>query len=195
MKHSHRHKHKRNAKDGFTIIEILIVLAIAGLIMMILFLAVPALQRSARNTQRRHLVGMAAAQMDEYFASHGASYPNDPATMCTFIKNLELQTGTQKACSPSFAGGKSCVLVIGTKYDTCYHNLNSSHAYFGPEDEVSIQLGHWCNQGGGYNSAEAGSPITAGVGGGAPPHELRRYAVWTRLEGTRDPFCIDNYAN
>lgn len=39
-------------QEGFTIIEVLIVLAIAGLIMLIVFLAVPALQRNSRNTQR-----------------------------------------------------------------------------------------------------------------------------------------------
>lgn len=44
-------KLKENQK-GFTIIEVLIVLAIAGLIMVIVFLAVPALQRNSRNTQR-----------------------------------------------------------------------------------------------------------------------------------------------
>ena len=41
-----------NTKKGFTIIEVLIVLAIAGLILLIVFLAVPALQRNSRNTQR-----------------------------------------------------------------------------------------------------------------------------------------------
>ena len=39
---------------GFTIIEVLIVLAIAGLIMLTVFLAVPSLQRSSRNTQRQN---------------------------------------------------------------------------------------------------------------------------------------------
>lgn len=39
--------------EGFTIIEVLIVLAIAGLILLIVFLAVPALQRNSRNTSRR----------------------------------------------------------------------------------------------------------------------------------------------
>lgn len=38
--------------EGFTIIEVLIVLAIAGLIMLIVFLAVPALQRNQRNSNR-----------------------------------------------------------------------------------------------------------------------------------------------
>jgi prepilin-type N-terminal cleavage/methylation domain-containing protein len=39
-------------RQGFTIIEVMIVLAIAGTILSIVFLAVPALQRGSRNTQR-----------------------------------------------------------------------------------------------------------------------------------------------
>lgn len=46
-------KIKNRKQEGFTIIEVLIVLAIAGLIMLIVFLAVPALQRNSRNTQRQ----------------------------------------------------------------------------------------------------------------------------------------------
>jgi prepilin-type N-terminal cleavage/methylation domain-containing protein len=38
--------------DGFTIIEVMIVLAIAGLIMLVVFLAVPSLQRNSRNEPR-----------------------------------------------------------------------------------------------------------------------------------------------
>lgn len=40
-------------KKGFTIIEVVLVLAIAGLIFLMVFLALPALQRSQRDTQRR----------------------------------------------------------------------------------------------------------------------------------------------
>lgn len=40
--------HKSN--KGFTIIEVMIVLAIAGLIILIVLLAIPALQRNGRNT-------------------------------------------------------------------------------------------------------------------------------------------------
>lgn len=39
--------------EGFTIIEVLIVLAIAGLIMVIIFIAVPTLQRNGRNNGRQ----------------------------------------------------------------------------------------------------------------------------------------------
>ncbi len=48
---------KKNESKGFTIIEVMIVLAIAGLILLIVFLAVPALQRNSRNTQRKTDVG------------------------------------------------------------------------------------------------------------------------------------------
>ncbi len=40
-------------KNGFTIIEVSLVLAVAGLIFMVIFLALPALQRSQRDTERR----------------------------------------------------------------------------------------------------------------------------------------------
>ncbi len=43
---------KKSNQKGFSIIEVLIVLAIAGLIMLIVFLAVPALQRNTRTSQR-----------------------------------------------------------------------------------------------------------------------------------------------
>ena len=41
-------KLKKSDKDGFTIIEVMIVLAIAGLILLIVFLAVPALQLTCK---------------------------------------------------------------------------------------------------------------------------------------------------
>lgn len=43
----------KKSEKGFTIIEVLIVLAIAGLIMVVVFLAVPALQRNQRNSTYR----------------------------------------------------------------------------------------------------------------------------------------------
>lgn len=42
-----------NDNKGFTIIEVVLVLAIAGLIFLMVFLALPALQRGQRDTQRR----------------------------------------------------------------------------------------------------------------------------------------------
>jgi len=55
---------KKN-QSGFTIIEVMIVLAIAGVIMVALFLAVPALQRSSRNNQRAADASSIAAAVNE----------------------------------------------------------------------------------------------------------------------------------
>lgn len=42
-----------NGKNGFTIIEVVLVLAIAGLIFLMVFIALPALQRNQRDTARK----------------------------------------------------------------------------------------------------------------------------------------------
>ena len=62
-------------QKGFTIIEVLIVLAIAGLIMLIVFLAVPALQRSSRNTQRRHDVSAILSAVSEWSNNNNGTLP------------------------------------------------------------------------------------------------------------------------
>ena len=55
---------------GFTIVEVLIVLAIAGVIMLVVFLAVPTLQRNSRNTQRRADVSHLGGVLNEWVGNH-----------------------------------------------------------------------------------------------------------------------------
>jgi prepilin-type N-terminal cleavage/methylation domain-containing protein len=59
-------------KKGFTIIEVVLVLAIAGLIFLAVFIALPALQRNQRNTQRLRDLALIVAQMDT-FRVHNAN--------------------------------------------------------------------------------------------------------------------------
>ena len=66
---------KKSNSKGFTIIEVLIVLAIAGLIMLIVFLAVPALNRNARNTQRRDDVAALMAMFAETLNNNNSTQP------------------------------------------------------------------------------------------------------------------------
>jgi len=66
-------KNLQKTKDqkGFTIIEVLIVLAIAGLILLIVFLAVPALQRNSRDTSRRNDVSRILGATQEVLNNNG----------------------------------------------------------------------------------------------------------------------------
>ena len=63
-------KYKDKKDQGFTIIEVLIVLAIAGLIILIVFLAVPALQRNSRNTQRKEGMSLVVSAFKECLRNH-----------------------------------------------------------------------------------------------------------------------------
>ena len=66
-------------KKGFTIIEVVLVLAIAGLIFMMVFLALPALQRSQRDTQRRDDMARFAAQIAQYQTNNRGTVPDNSA--------------------------------------------------------------------------------------------------------------------
>lgn len=66
-------------KKGFTLIEIVIVLAIAALILIIVFLAVTGAQRSRRDEQRRTDLNRVAAQLETWAGNHNGDYPSQGA--------------------------------------------------------------------------------------------------------------------
>jgi prepilin-type N-terminal cleavage/methylation domain-containing protein len=68
-------KLKKPNSKGFTIIEVMIVLAIAGLILLIVFLAVPALQRNSRNTARKGDVGRVGSAATEFVSNNNGKLP------------------------------------------------------------------------------------------------------------------------
>lgn len=57
---------KHKLYEGFTIIEVVLVLAIAGLIFLMVFLALPALQRSQRDAQRKRDIAVIRAAVENY---------------------------------------------------------------------------------------------------------------------------------
>ncbi len=67
-----RQKYKQ---QGFTIIEVMIVLAIAALIMLLVFLAVPALQRSAANTATREDASRLATGVSSFVSNSNGTMP------------------------------------------------------------------------------------------------------------------------
>lgn len=83
------HKIKNNEK-GFTIIEVLIVLAIAGLIMLVVFLAVPALQRNSRNSQRKGDVQAILGGVSEFSGNNNGKIPATAAEQATVLASVKL---------------------------------------------------------------------------------------------------------
>jgi len=99
--------HKRNRKDskvgkisrtskinkakGFTIIEVMIVLAIAGTIMAIIFLAIPPMQRGLRNRNRGVDAALLITTVNEYYSNNFSTPPpNCTGQACPFWTKQEL---------------------------------------------------------------------------------------------------------
>ncbi len=68
-------KNIQNSKRGFTIIEVVLVLAIAGLIFLMVFTALPALQRSQRDTARRDDLSRFLTQITNYQTNNRGKLP------------------------------------------------------------------------------------------------------------------------
>ena len=84
-------------KRGFTIIEVVLVLAIAGLIFLMVFIALPALQRSQRNTRRRQDMSRILSAFNEYQANNNGRMPDSPTKMDTLVNKYINGGGEQGA--------------------------------------------------------------------------------------------------
>lgn len=88
---------KVEAKKGFTIIEVVLVLAIAGLIFLMVFIALPALQRGQRDTQRRDDVARFMSQINSYQTNNNGNVPGDQAGLTAFgVNYLKINDGEFK---------------------------------------------------------------------------------------------------
>jgi len=72
-------------EKGFTIIEVVLVLAIAGLIFLMVFIALPALQRSQRDTQRKNDMSRLQTAVVNYTNANRGSLPKDEIMNSSFV--------------------------------------------------------------------------------------------------------------
>jgi len=122
---------KRNNRksDGFTIIEVMIVLAIAALILIIVLFAVPTLQRNSRNTTMKNDASSIVGGITTYESDNNGT----PPTVVDGTGSITIATGTTSSptnpekikvngstkvsvvtTAPSAAGSTSGQLPIGT---------------------------------------------------------------------------------
>ncbi|HUC86900.1 MAG TPA: prepilin-type N-terminal cleavage/methylation domain-containing protein [Candidatus Saccharimonadales bacterium] len=76
----------RNNK-GFTLIELVIVLAIAALILAAILLAVTGAQKSRRDSQRKTDLGQISAELEQYGSNNSGNYPATQAAFNTAFKS------------------------------------------------------------------------------------------------------------
>jgi prepilin-type N-terminal cleavage/methylation domain-containing protein len=74
--------------NGFTIIEVVLVLAIAALIFLMIFVALPALQRGQANTARKNDANIIAGAVTSYRTNTNGSLPTTYDQLTSYIDNL-----------------------------------------------------------------------------------------------------------
>lgn len=116
--------HKSNQK-GFTIIEVLIVLAIAGLIMLVVFLAVPALNRNSHNSQKKSDISALIGGVNEYAASHNGAGPT-AADVVTANAKLSILDATKVFYQGTVASAPTTVSAITVAASATALNVDSA---------------------------------------------------------------------
>ena len=107
---------KKDNKKGFTIIEVVLVLAIAGLIFAMVFIALPALQRSQRDHSRENDASVVAAAITKWNSANRNSGTFSEESLRKYVdkldqydKSSELKVATPGA-SMSVAGNEVKVM-------------------------------------------------------------------------------------
>jgi type II secretory pathway pseudopilin PulG len=160
---------------GFTIIEVVLVLAIAGLIFLMVFIALPTLQRNQRDTQRRNIMDRVAAQTQSYMGNNNGNIPmpSTDATWATFRTNY-MQVGTDDFVDPDGRPFVFKVQVTGTTTD--FSTNPTRDADNGANVPIFV-----------YPQGRCDGEVAVSAGTGA----TRRVAFRVKLEGA-GTYCVDN---
>ncbi len=105
----------QQTNKGFTIIEVVLVLAIAGLIFLMVFVALPALQRGQRDTQRRDDVSRVVSQLQSYATNNRGSLPDlSTAANRTSFSDNYLKASAGEFNDPKTGSAYTFVVANGT---------------------------------------------------------------------------------
>lgn len=82
---------KRQQQEGFTIIEVVLVLAIAALIFLMIFVALPALQASQRDTARKNDASIVSSGVTKYVSAKRTPIASDTdeGDLQSYIEDLD----------------------------------------------------------------------------------------------------------
>lgn len=167
-----KYKNNTQSTKGFTIIEVVLVLAIAGLIFLMVFLALPALQRGQRDTQRKNDLSRINTQISNYQSSNRGDVPRTAAKLTG--SGTGFVTKYLKG-SGDTAGSEYKDPSSGDPYTFFYDTSTLPSSATPADNQILYRSGTVCGDDG-----------TAVSGSG------RQYTLRTKLEGQTAPYCIDN---
>ena len=198
---------KRNKSYGFTIIEVIIVLAIVGLIMTIVFISVGEASVARRDSQRKAYANQVLEAMLEFYKNNGAIPGCGTSFGCTgggqdgadrflahYLPDMtDPLTGTQyhttSIVDANDSNGNADAIDDNGKVTTIFYwNNMSSHTVIPGPGQLYIANAHWC-----FTSKPDGFSSNGPIAGTATDNNPRNFAIVFYLEHGGYG-CVDNYA-
>jgi prepilin-type N-terminal cleavage/methylation domain-containing protein len=144
-------------QKGFTIIEVVLVLAIAALIFLMVFIALPALQRNQRDAARKDVLGKVTSAVTTYQSNNRGQQPASGTALQGYVDGTS--AGSTKSDDGNYTASSSDTLVDNNYIVT----IKNGGTGVGNADTNVVQVitGAKCNSGG--NAAVAGSTRNAAV--------------------------------
>jgi prepilin-type N-terminal cleavage/methylation domain-containing protein len=166
---------KIKKEKGFTIIEVVLVLAIAGLIFLMVFIALPSLQKSQRDAQRKSDLSRIQTQITAYANNNRGAVPSSLITTSGTPSRSFVQKYLSGA-SASVSGTDFADPATGSGYT--FLAAGNAPAVFaaGSSAQIGYQAGRVCGTDGTFTATGASA---------------RSYALLIALESQSTPFCLD----
>lgn len=189
-------REKIKHKKGFTIIEVVLVLAIAGLIFLMVFIALPALQSSQRNTQRENDLDRILTQVTEFSTNNSGRLPfsiEDGLDSRFVNRYIDTTCPAEDVDFTQVQGEDTCEgdqfrdpdgnnyhfeIIDGTELETDADVPNMATTFDDPEHEHAIYAVV------GVSCGTSEGTVTAGTG-------TRQVALYMMMEGGAI-FCVSN---
>jgi prepilin-type N-terminal cleavage/methylation domain-containing protein len=129
-----------NQSAGFTLIEILVVLAIAGLILGLVIGALPAMQRNSNNNRRKQDVAAILGAVSRYGLNHSGNFP-DPADGYLQFTRLSIYEPAQ-VFATALSAGTAAPSSPNTNLETVFVNNYQKCSTTSPGSSTSVGAGY-----------------------------------------------------
>ncbi len=141
-------------EKGFTIIEVVLVLAIAGLIFLMVFIALPALQRSQRDTQRKQDLSRALTALSSYTSANRGSLPaNTTAAWQTFLTQYLTPSSSDTFVDPLGANTTQGSTQTTYQFSPITSGLTGTFNSQSTQNVIYFAEGYTCGNGGSITQA------------------------------------------
>lgn len=132
-------------KKGFTLIEVVIVLAIAALILIIVFLAVAGAQRGRRDEANAQAAGRLVAAMEQYASNNGGTFAVGALTG-EYISNIKDSAGG----NPTYHATNAATTTSGNRLvyssgSVCDSNLSAARV---AGNATNVSVSYWSESAG-----------------------------------------------